>query len=343
MVEAELDAGSDAVLAAILTTDDAPPGKEEGPREPAVEGDEPAPDEDSPDEGEEQPSEEEETKDAADEGKEEVEVEDVDELLVEITVNGQNIEVPLKELKQNYSGNKFIEQNIQKAVEVRKAIEYNAAALYNANKQAVEKLQSLDAVLDSMTQSNIDWAALKARNPQEYILKREEVRELEDKQKLVQQEIDRVEAEQAALQSQARQRLVMDQAQLLAQQVPGLNDPQTAPVVMGHMVRAAEHYGFSREEVGTVLDHRQMLVLYDAAQWRHYVAQQNQVRRKANGNGDASASPPQQRKVLIRPGSSQNAAETRSKRLTADAYNRARKSGSVEDVAMTLLMPSKRR
>jgi len=339
MAEVEPDAGDDSVVSAIMTTE---PADEEGPREPAVEGDaDPVPDSEDPDAGE--PSEEGETeegeKKAAADDDEEV---DVDELLVEITIDGKKQEIPLKELKQNYSGTKYIEQNIQKSVEVRKAVEYNAAALYNANQQAVEKLKSLDAVLDTLAKPTIDWDALRARNPNEYLLKREELREVQEKQRLVAQEVERIEAEQAALQSQSRQRLVLDEAQRLASILPDLADPKKAPVVMDRLIRTAEYCGIPQAEVEQVIDHRYMLVLELAARQLQSEYDKSQVRQKANGQGDASASS-QPRKVVLRPGSSQGAAASQAKRLTADIYNRARKTGSIEDVAKTLIMAPTRR
>jgi len=337
MAEAELDAGDPEVLNSIITMADEP---EEGPRDPPVEGDEPDPNDDPdlpPDEeeGEEQQASEE-------EGDVE-EVEDLDDLLVEITINGERQEVPLRDLKQNFSGNRFIEQNVQKAVEVRKAVEYNASVLYRANQEAAQKLQSLNAVLDTMVQPNIDWAALKARNPTEYMLKREELRELEDKQRLVAQEVERIEGEQAALQSQARQRLVLDEAQRLASILPDLADPKKAPVAMDRLIKTAEYCGISRSEVEQVIDHRHMLVLELAARQLQSEYDRSQVRRRANGNGDASANNPPSRKIVLRPGSTQGAAVTQAKRLTADAYNRAMKTGSVEDVAKTLIMSAPKR
>jgi hypothetical protein len=176
------------------------------------------------------------------------------------------------------------------------------------------------------------------------LLRREELREIQEKQKLVQEEVQNIEAEQAALQSQARQRMVLDQAQRLASQLPDLADPKKAPVVMDRLIRTAEYFGFQKPEVESVVDHRQMLVLWAAANWLNDQYQRSQVRQRANGNGDASESP-QPKKVLIRPGSSQNGAASQAKRLTAEIYNRARQTGSVEDVAKTLIMspPSPRR
>jgi hypothetical protein len=335
MVEAvaELDAGDPEVLNAIVSLN-------EGPREPPVEGEsEPAPDEETPDstpegeEGEEKAAAEDEEKEEGDE-----EATDIDDLLVEITVNGQNIEVPLRDLKQNFSGNKFIEQNVQKAVEIRKAVEYNAAALYQANQEVATKLQSLNAVLDTMSKPNIDWADLKARNPNEYLLRREELREIQDRQQLVAQEVERINGEQAALQSQARQRMVFDQAQRLAEALPAIADPKTAPVVMDQLVRTAEYCGIPKAEVENVIDHRHMLVLSLAAEALQNRYQRSQVRQKANGEASAP-----QRKVVLRPGSSQGSAASQSKRLTAEIYNRAMKTGSVEDVAKTLIMSAPRR
>ena len=333
----EPDAGDPSVLDAILTT-------EEGPREPVVEGDEPAPDEEAPDDvdaPEKEEGEEEGEQKAKGEEDEEGEV-DVDDLLVELTIDGKKQEVPLKELKQNYSGTKYIEQNIQKSVEVRKAVEYNAAALYQANQEVATKLKSLNEVLDTLAKPAKDWDELRARNPNEYLLKREELREVQDKQRLVAQEVERIEGEQAALQSQARQRLVLDEAQRLASLLPSLADPKTAPVVMDQLIYTAEYCGIPRSEVENVIDHRHMLVLSLAAEALQNRYQKSQVRQRANGNGDASESPPP-RKIVLRPGSSQGAAASSAKRLTADALNRARRTGSVEDVAKTLIMAPTRR
>jgi hypothetical protein len=333
----EPDAGDQSVVDAIMTT-------EEGPREPVVEGDEdPAPDDENPDEGDtpdeegEGEGEEDEKKASAeDEPEEEV---DVDDLLVEITINGQKQEIPLKELKQNYSGNEYIKQNIQKSVEVRKAVEYNAAALYQANQEVAGKLKSLNEVLDTLAQPAIDWDELRARNPNEYLLRREELREVQEKQILVAQEVERIEAEQAALQSQARQRVVLDQAQRLASILPDLADPKKAPVAMNRLIRTAEYCGIPQSEVEQVIDHRYMLVLELAARQLQGEYERSQVRQRANGNGDASAQTPS-RKVVLRPGSSQGSAATSAKRLTAEVYNRAKRTGSVEDVAKTLIMSS---
>src|SRR6187402_2862640 len=99
----EPDAGDDSVIAEIMTEPIAAKG--DIPREPPVEGDsEVQPDDETPDDvdsPEKEPGEGEEEEAKAAGEDDEV---DVDDLLVEITIDGKTQEVPLKELKQNYSG-----------------------------------------------------------------------------------------------------------------------------------------------------------------------------------------------------------------------------------------------
>jgi hypothetical protein len=110
---------------------------------------------------------------------------------------------------------------------------------------------------------------------------------------------------------------------------------------MDRLIRTAEYCGIPQAEVEQVVDHRYMLVLELAARQLQGEYERSQVRQKANGDAAATVSPP--RKVVLRPGSSQGAAAQSSKRLTAETYNRAMKTGSVEDVAKTLILSAPRR
>jgi hypothetical protein len=272
--------------------------------------------------------------DKASEEKPEVEEppeDDIDEYLVEVLVDGKAVDVPLKDLKKSYSGNQFIEQNIQKAVETRKEVENQAYALYDANKQSVEKLQRLDSILSTYTQPDIDWQKLKATDPQAYVLKREEVREAQEKQTLVQQELSKVNQQQSWLEDQAKQKYLTEQAYALAEKVPDLRDPEKAKMVMGKLEKAAVSYGYTSEEVASVMDHRALLVLRDAAEMQEIRAARAKIK-------EPGLKPPmEQKKVLLRPKSGQTAT-AQSKRLETELRNLARKTGKPEDVAATLLV-----
>jgi hypothetical protein len=274
-------------------------------------------------EGDEAPEEKPEVEEPPDE-------DNLDEYLVEVVVDGKTVDVPLKDLKKSYSGNEFIEKNIQQAVEVRKEVETQAYALYDANKQTVEKLQRLDSILNTYTQPDIDWQKLKTTDPQAYVLKREEVREAQEKQTLVQQELNKVNQQQAWLEGQAKQKYLTEQAYALAEKVPDLRDPEKAKVVMGRLEKAAGVYGYTPEEMAMVMDHRALLVLKDAAEMQEIRAARAKIK-------EPGLKPPEQKKVLMRPKAG-TATTQSSRRLETELRNRAIKSGKPEDVAATLLV-----
>jgi hypothetical protein len=215
-------------------------------------------------------------------------------------------------------------------VEVRKEVETQAYALYDANKQTVEKLQRLDSILNTYTQPDIDWQKLKTTDPQAYVLKREEVREAQEKQTLVQQELNKVNQQQAWLEGQAKQKYLTEQAYALAEKVPDLRDPEKAKVVMGRLEKAAGVYGYTPEEMAMVMDHRALLVLKDAAEMQEIRAARAKIK-------EPGLKPPEQKKVLMRPKAG-TATTQSSRRLETELRNRAIKSGKPEDVAATLLV-----
>jgi hypothetical protein len=295
------------------------------PREPPPVEEPDTPDDDEPYEGPDE---------RTPEGEDDVEAakeddDSIDEYLVEVTVDGKPVEVTLKELKKHFSGNKFIEQNITRAVETRKAVEQQAQGLYQANQHAMAKLQQIDSVLNTVTQPNIDWEKLRATDPQGYILKKEEVRDAQERQYAIQMEIQRVANEQAQLQSDAQARYLEDQAEALAAKLPEMRDPKKSAKIMGDFVETAAHYGYTRQELNGVMDHRALLVLNDAAKYRALVKKQRE-----------SANVPSEKKVMLRPTAAKSTVQS-PRRLDKTVLARAQQTGRPEDVAKTLLVRAK--
>jgi len=255
---------------------------------------------------------------------------DIDDALHEVRIDGQVSKVTLKQLRDSYSGEKFIEKRIQQATEAKTAAEQQAVQLYNYNQQQVARLQQLDKVLSDFAQPNIDWERLKQADPLQFALKREEMREMQDKQNRVRAEIDRVNAEQEQLYSQATENYLKDQADLLVSKLPDMSDPIKAKALMGRFTSAAIEYGFTEQELQGVMDHRALMVLHDAAKYREL------VKRKA---GNVSSVGPTK---TMRTQNSKPASNTSKQREEA-TLKRAQSTGRPEDVAMTLLMHPNRR
>ena len=94
------------------------------------------------------------------------EVEEEDETdpegrLEKVTIDGKVVEVPLKELKSNYSAARYIDKNVQAATEARKKADENAGYIMEIGKATVNKLKQIDAVLKKISEPAIDWEKLK--------------------------------------------------------------------------------------------------------------------------------------------------------------------------------------
>lgn len=279
-------------------------------------------------EDEEKDEEEKSEKDTSDE-------DDLDEYLVDVTVDGKVQEVKLKDLKQNFSGNKYIEANVQKAVEARKAAETQANMLFEINKQRKTNLENLDKILKLHAEPNINWEALKESDTNAYLLKREEVRDAQNKQALVQQEVKRIDAEQAEIQAEAMKKYLDGQAEILVTKLPDLRDPKKASKLMDGLEEgAAKYFGYTREEFKGIVDHRALIVLHEAVEARKAKEQKKEVRE--NINEDTS-----EKKVLIRPSGQKSSQQAANRKLDQEAIRRARQTGKPDDVAATLLVRKK--
>lgn len=312
------DAPSDSVLAAIMTPKKEAPVAKEEPVKEVVEA-----------AVEEEVVEEESDKEEEPEEKKAEEPEDIDEYLVDLVVDGKPVEVKLKDLKADYSGRKYAEANIQKAVETRKAAETETQKLFEGNKAAQARLQQLDTILSSFANPKVDWAKLKETDPNAYLLKREEQREAENYQAQVRNEAQKIQAEQDELASKAKTKYLKDEADQLVVKLPELADPEKAEKVMGSLVKGAkEFYGYEAPEVQAVMDHRAFLVLSDAVKWRQHLAKKAEV---------LSKEPVAQKKITLRTQAAQPAMASE-KKLELTNLRRAQDSGRPEDIAKLLIV-----
>ena len=258
----------------------------------------------------------------------------LDEYTVEVIIDGKKAEVPLGELKRNYSAGQYAAKQVQEAVEFRKAQETYASQAYFVLEQQNQHLQAIAEVWNKFATPQVDLEALKHRDPQAYALKRVELIEAQEKAQKIQQEISARQQQQAEILAEARARRVEDETRTLLQKLPALADPQKAFMVMGKIRDVAQSYGVSDEELNSLDGHVPLLVLAELA-WRREQMASTEARLQ-RPTGDLPRP-----KTLIRPGTAKPA-QSPAKKLEAQLLNRARKTGKVDDVAATLLVSRKK-
>lgn len=259
--------------------------------------------------------EEDEAEEAEDAGREE---------LFTVKVDGQEVKVPLEDLKRSYSGQAYIQKGMQEAASAKKEAEGVYLALLEERQKTSELLAQLQSgqLIAAPTPPNRE---LFDKDPIGYMEAKvqydEDVQAWSNQQYAIQQAAQAQEAQmQAALQVHLR-----DQMKELAEAVPEFADAEKAGKLRDQLMSYGAKEGYTAEELGQVVDHRAIKVLRKAMLYDQIVAKRGEADKKVEGA-----------KPFVKPGT-KRPARTGKAKARQTAASRMKKSGSVDDVAKYLL------
>ena len=240
-----------------------------------------------------------------------------------VKVDGEEQSVTLEQLKQGYSGQSYIQTQMQKVAEQRKEAEQIFGALAQERAQVQQALQMLQDGTFAAPPVAPD-EALFASDPLSYM----EAKLAYDKQAAEYAErLGQLQNQVSAhtqTQQQARQVYLAREAELLQGFAPELFDENQGEANRKALVDSAvESYGFTPEEMGMVMDHRHVRVLKDALAYRALNSEsgKKQVEKKVQTKQVRSS----KRKV--------NADQQRRQKM----QERLRQTGEIEDAIGLLL------
>ena len=243
------------------------------------------PAEETPETEEEQPTEEEESQpveeDESFEEESEEESPDTDEeaeedLLYAVTVNGAEQEVSLDELMKGYSRQSDYTRKTQEVSEQRKefdAMKQNMVQEYQQiqaeRQQYAQALQSLMegnmAGIDKF--ANVDWEVLKETDPIEYVTRKEEFREAQEKVQNLQREQHVAQQRHHAQSQNEHRQMLQQETTALVTALPDWGDSGKQPDIAKNIRSYAMENGFTKEELDSLVDHRSILVLLKAQKY----------------------------------------------------------------------------
>jgi len=262
-------------MVAPETTEEVVETESQSASEPEAEFEEEQPEEDSfdEDETEDDDDDEPESDDADDEGDEDYE-DDVDEAeddqepeteLITVKVDGVEEKVTLEDLKRGYSGQKYVQQGMQKAAEARKEAEDVFTAL-------MQERQNLANIVQQVQQG----ALAPPQEPSRDLFDSDPIGYMEAKMnydeqiKVYQQNVAQVQqqlTQQSQAERQARAAYAQQEARKLVESVPEIADPSKAEAFLGKVHKAAERFGYTKEEIQGIVSSRDIMVLDAAAKW----------------------------------------------------------------------------
>ncbi len=187
---------------------------------------------------------------------------------IKVKIDGNEVEVTLDELKQGYSGQKYVQKGMQEAATQRKEAEQVYSALLSERQQVQQLFQELQ-------QGNIAQAPTP---PSRELFDSDPIGYMEEKMNFDERKVayDNKMAQFQQLSSQnsqaektAKQTYLKQEMQTLQQKIPEFADSNKAGKIKERLVQVGrEHYGYSAEEIGQVMDHRAIQVLHDAMKYR---------------------------------------------------------------------------
>ena len=225
---------------------------------------------------EETPESEEEEGQVEEETEEEVEEEEETEIVAEedlkytIKVDGKDYEVDIEELKNGYQRQADYTRKSQALAEQRKETEQiqsererleqerqmYANGLQMLQEQQAAKLNDFDSV---------DWEALKAEDPYQYMIKKDEYRDAQERVSNVVAEQQAVQQEQARQAQQARAHFVQQEYTRLTEALPEWNDKDST--IKKDIQEYATSVGFRPDEISQLADHRSVLIIKKAMEF----------------------------------------------------------------------------
>jgi hypothetical protein len=224
---------------------------------------------------EEEAPEEEEEGQAEEETEEEVEEEEFDvvaeeDLKYTIKVDGEELEVGIEELKNGYQRQADYTRKSQALAEQRKeteAIQSERQKLEQERQMYANGLQMLQEQQNAKLQefNDTDWDSLKAEDPYQYMIKKDEYRDAQEKVQNVQQQQLLIQQERADEAQKARAHFVQQEYARLVEALPEWNDKEST--VKKDVQEYAKSVGFLPEEINQLADHRSVLVIKKAMEY----------------------------------------------------------------------------
>ena len=246
--------------------------EEEKPETEEAEASEEEVSEDEPEASEEETEDEEEESPEEEETEEEVDTPDV----YTVKINGEDHEVTEDELIKGYSRQADYTKKTQELSQYRQQLDQAAqfyqtevAATQEARQQYISSLaQGVQLSLSSLQEfENIDWERLKTEDKEEYLTKRDDFREAQNKVQQLQQTHAQESERQQAEQQQQFQNWAQTEHQKLVSILPDWGDPVKQKAIAGELREFAFSKGFAEEELAQLFDHRSILILMQAKAW----------------------------------------------------------------------------
>ncbi len=246
--------------------------------------------------------------------------------LITVKVNGQEEQVTLENLKQGYSGQKYVQQGMQEVAAQRKEAEAVYTALTKEREQMAQLYQQIQQ--GGLAQPPVKpTKELFDADPIGYMQKNLEYEEQMTSYNQQMAQLEQVSQQQSQAQQTAMKAHLQEQMQILQKDIPDFADSKKATATRERLIQAGtNHYGYTNDEIAQITDARAIKVLHDAMRYQDIISGKSKAKVKTS-----SAKP------VVKPGAKKMA--TPNAKVRSRQKAKLRESGSIDD-ALGLILNS---
>ena len=252
---------------------------------------------------------------------EETQTESQEPDLHQLKVNGQEIEVSLDELKAGYSRDSDYRQKTHSLGLEKRDLESQKNSLRQSYDAKLSELNELIATADAtvrQTQGSTDLQKLYEEDPTQAAKLDFELRQQQGR-------IQDMKGRAREAQAKQYNDFLETQRELAATKIPEYSDPGKADQFKINMRNSLKSYGFNDEEIGSLADHRFLMVAKDAMSYKSLKDKRPIVQKKV------ANAPKVVKSGVAKSSTSSGREQIRNK------IGKLRKSGDIKDASSAIL------
>ena len=181
-----------------------------------------------------------------------------------VKVQGQELEVSLDELKSGYSRDSDYRQKTHALAEERRMLDEQKASLSQSYDSKLKELTDLIGAAESYIgqSSKEDLQKMYEEDPTQ-------AAKIDFQQRQQRESFNNLKQQAEVVKLQQYNQYLDEQKRLAATKIPEYSDPVKGVTFKNQMKNTLSEYGFNDQEIGSLADHRFLMVLRDAMEYKN--------------------------------------------------------------------------
>lgn len=198
------------------------------------------------------------------------ETSDNNQELYKLTVNGQEVEVTLDELRKGYSRQQDYTQKTEKLSQDRRSVDQLKNDFTRQSEEAKIKRDQYEKQLQVLSEQlkaseqEVNLDNLYENDPAEYVRAKAEQDRRKEVIELANKEQEKIQAEKQEEYNKTYSNYLEQQRELLIKKLPIYADKEKGPEFVKNLTNFAKEIGYSDQEISQLVDHRAVMMLANA-------------------------------------------------------------------------------